>query len=110
MFSRKQRIKKTEIRNFFEKPDFLFNSANFILRGFKNNLSFPRFSIILSKNIKQNSVMKHFLKRKINSALVEINFKKSFDLVFFLKNQIKNQKKEELKKELEILLKKCIID
>lgn len=106
MFSKKQRIEREKIGNIMKNPDFLLNSKNISIKGVKGELSYPRFSIIISKKLENSAVKRHFLKRKIFNFINDFKLKSSVDLVFYIKNkEIINNKEE-----FDSLLKKCIID
>ena len=110
MFSKKNRINREKIGFILKKPDFSFNSENFILKSSKNKLPHPRFTIVLSKKIEKSAVSRHFLKRKISKIIKEINLKINLDFVFIFKSNLKNKKESDLKNEIEKILNKCIID
>ena len=109
MFSKKQRVNREKIGEIFKNPDFLFKSENFVLRASKNNLFYPRFSVIISKKTEKSAVKRHFIKRKTILLIEKTEINKNLDFVFNLKNNLKN-KRNSLENEIANLINKCIID
>ncbi|NCS98700.1 ribonuclease P protein component [Candidatus Parcubacteria bacterium] len=105
MFSKKQRIDREKIGKIMKNPDFSFKSGNLALKASKNNLPFPRFSVVISKKTEKNAVKRHFLKRKLISLIKSVENINNLDFVFFINNRNFYKNKE----EIDNLISKCII-
>ena len=90
MFSKNQRIDRKTIKNIIKQPDSVVRSGCFTLRFSKNNLNYPRFSIVIPKKVEKSAVKRHLLKRKITSLIKDLKLNNNFDYVLFLNNKIDN--------------------
>lgn len=106
MFSKKQRIDREKIGIITKNPDFSFRTDNLSIKASKNDLPYPRFSIVISKKTEKNAVKRHFLKRKIISYIKNIEKISNLDFVIYInnKNFVQNPK------EIDNLISKCIIE
>lgn len=68
-------------------------------------------AIVVGKKIDKRSTVRHRLKRIFTYALKEIVDKKSvsYDLIFFLKNQVKEKDFNEVKERIKTVLEKLAI-
>jgi len=69
MFSKKYRIKSSEINQIFNERVESINSEDFFVKLRKNDLENNRFAIIVPKKIYKTAVARHLYKRKIVAAL-----------------------------------------
>jgi ribonuclease P protein component len=101
MFSRKNRIPKEKLEEITKQSEFL-GSDFFNTKYSKNNLNFPRFSIISSKKVCKSSVGRHLLKRRFVSLIKsKIKVFSNKDYVFFIKKEALNKSFKELETNFE---------
>jgi ribonuclease P protein component len=83
MLAKKYRLhSEKDIQNVFKKGAFFF-SPFFNLKILKNNLTNPRFCIVVSTNISKKAVLRNKLKRQV-SAFLQKNLSKisqNYDII-----------------------------
>lgn len=72
MFSKKYRIKSSEINKIFQEKVKTINSEDFFVKVRENKEENNRFAVIIPKKIYKTSVVRHLYKRKIVSILKKI--------------------------------------
>ena len=116
MFSKKHRIPRDLVKKVISEGQKGYSEL-FLFKKLKNNLTYNRFTIVVSKKVSNNAVTRNLIKRKIKSALkVIINennknknqvdasnqgiLKKYFDLVLIVSPAIKNVTFQDILKEI----------
>ena len=84
------------------------NSKNFFIKSMPNNLTHPRFGIVVSKKVSKKAVIRNKTKRRIREAAKRtLDSWKNLDLVFYIKNSFTDQPYTEVIEEVETALKKA---
>ena len=100
MFPQKQRVPRKLIEEIFKNKTKNFSTVNFFVKKQENNLTFPRFAVIVSKKIDKSSVKRHTVKRKILNQIKKTNTTSAKDFVITPKNNLSGTKTTEIIEEL----------
>lgn len=106
MLKKKYRLPSSELfQKIFKEGEFKENKF-FALVYLKNNLTYPRFGIIISAKTFPLAVERNSLKRKIKAILANCAplFKEGFDIVILVKKGIAERSFSELNEALNELL------
>lgn len=112
MFSKKYRIKSSDINQIFKEKVRSNNSEDFFVKIRENDFENNRFAVIVPKKIYKTSVARHLCKRKIVSALKDIENKNSEqktnqkfnDFVVTVRKDISNLKTSDIESQLAQIL------
>jgi ribonuclease P protein component len=82
-------------------------SLTFLLKIYKNNLSFSRFGFVISKKIDKRAVVRNRTKRVMRSCIEEMlpKIENGYDMLFILQKSAVGQKREAFYNEAEKLFK-----
>jgi ribonuclease P protein component len=108
MFSKKHRIKASEINQIFSEKIKSEHSDAFFVRKKENDLEQDRFAVLVPKKVYKLAVKRHKYKRLVTSLLKELiadlklntSSKTKKDYVITLKKDISNYEAVEIKKQL----------
>jgi ribonuclease P protein component len=101
MFKKHYRLNTSEFKEVFTFGKTSKNQL-FILKSHKNQLTYSRFAVVVSKKIAKRAVERNYLKRKFIHALKEVsNTLPVSDYVFILNSSIKDIQYKDLLINLE---------
>lgn len=97
MFSKKNRIPREKLEEIIKQSKSLGGDF-FNLKITENEVTLPRFAVVVSKKVTKSSVNRHLLKRRFLSIIrAFFNDFKQNDYVFFLKKESATQDFKTLK-------------
>ena len=95
--------KNEEIQDIIKKSKKLVNNY-FIIYYLKNNYSYNRYCISVSKKIGKAHT-RNLFKRRIKDILMKLEYNNSFDYVIILRKSIIDLKYDDIKNELLLIMK-----
>jgi ribonuclease P protein component len=72
MIKKKFKLSGEEIKKFFEQKYFKIGNENFLIYYQKNNLNYPRFSVLPKKEIFKKAVERNKVKRQVYIIIREL--------------------------------------
>lgn len=105
MIPKKYRLNAEELKKVV-KDGRSVNSENFYAKYTANNMSYSRFSIVISKKTSLLSVGRHLLKRRLSDIIEKSGFimKNNYDIVIFSKENASKITSPQIKGEILRLL------
>ena len=110
MLKRKNRLPSSDLfKNVFLKGNKVGNRC-FVLIYLKNDLSYSRVGIIVSKKVSKLATVRNKIKRRIRNCIRELlpYLTNNWDLVIVAKKPILDEPFSALKEDLKVIFKKII--